>query len=159
MPPVPRPNDGIERPPVSTIRPAACVKGAGLVIMAGVVLVLTTGAPSARAAMDEKPTVTAEEAAATHQRMVGVWKLNPELSEDPHAKMQAEGGGRGGPGGYGGGPPGGGGGGGVRRWLRRRPAAAAVAGAVAAAAGTACRAAAARPARAASRDRWRSTPS
>ena len=88
------------------------MKGAGLAIMAGVVLVLTTGAPSARAAMDEKPTVTAEEAAATHQRMVGVWKLNPELSEDPHAKMQAEGGGRGGPGGYGGGPPGGGGGGG-----------------------------------------------
>ena len=105
-----RSNDGSERPPVVTTRPAACVKGVGLVIGAGAVLVLSAGAPAVRAAKDEKPAVTAEAAAAAHENMVGVWKLNAELSEDPRAKMQAEGGGRGGPGGFGGGPPGGGGG-------------------------------------------------
>jgi hypothetical protein len=96
--------------PVATARRAACARGAGLAIGAGAVVILVAGVPAARAASDEKPAVAAEEAAAAHQKMVGAWKLNPELSEDPRAKMQAEGGGRGAPGGFGGGPPGGGGG-------------------------------------------------
>ena len=157
-----RSNDGSERPPVVTTRPAACVKGVGLVIGAGAVLVLSAGAPAVRAAKDEKPAVTAEAAAAAHENMVGVWKLNPELSEDPRAKMQAEGGGRGGPGGFGGGPAAGGGGGGCGGGPPAAVAAAAAraaAVATAATAGTACRPAVARPARAASRGRSRSSPS
>lgn len=74
-------------------------------------VVLSSQAP-ARAA--DKP---AEEGApvAARQQLVGEWKLNPELSEDPMAKIKAareEGGGSGGWGGGGGGHSGGHGGGG-----------------------------------------------
>lgn len=65
-------------------------------VAAASALVLVSRAP-ARAA--DKP---AKDEAAVRQQLVGEWKLNPELSEDPREKMrQARGGG---------GPPGGGGG-------------------------------------------------
>ena len=121
------------------------VRNAGLVLGAGVVLSGAVGI--AAAAGDEKAAVAVTasrpsalaassgtatpDPAAVRERLVGVWKLNPELSEDPRAKMREggghgpgggrDGGGEGGPGGggpppggggRGGGPPGGGGGGG-----------------------------------------------
>ncbi len=104
------------------------VKNAGLVLGAGVVLsgvagvaaaggeekpavAVTAPQPSARAASSGAATPAP---AAVRERLVGVWRLNPELSEDPRAKMR-EGGGHGpggGPGGGGEGGPGGGGPGG-----------------------------------------------
>jgi hypothetical protein len=62
----------------------------------------------------EKP-ANDEAAIAARQQLVGRWKLNPELSEDPREKMRqahGEGGQPGGGGGRGGGGWGGGGGGG-----------------------------------------------
>jgi hypothetical protein len=71
-------------------------------------LVLSSGVP-VRAG--DKP-ASDEAAVAARQQLVGDWKLNPELSEDPFAKMRAarEEGGR--SGGWGGGGHGGGWGGG-----------------------------------------------
>jgi len=96
----------------------AFARRAAFAIGAGAVLVLATSRPTARAAGDEKAPVSADAATAAHQKLVGIWKRSPELSEDPRAKMGAAGGGRepgggapGGPGG-GGGMPGGPGGGG-----------------------------------------------
>jgi hypothetical protein len=91
---------------------------AGVASSAALVLFLGSRAP-VRA--DDKPADDATTAVAAHQQLVGEWKLNPELSEDPFAKMRAAreeggrsggwGGGRGG-GGWGGGHGGGWGGGG-----------------------------------------------
>jgi hypothetical protein len=91
------------------IRPTLLPRGAGLAIGAGAVLCLVAATPDARAG-DEKTVVAA---AVAHEKLVGVWKLDPELSEDPRAKMREAGGGRGpGGGGWGGGGGGGGWGGG-----------------------------------------------
>jgi len=96
------------------------VTRAGLVLGVGAVL-FAGGAALARAAGDEKPAAPASAPAAerkavpapARESLVGVWKLNAELSEDPRAKMREGSAGRG-PGG--GGPGGGGepGGGGAR---------------------------------------------
>jgi hypothetical protein len=84
---------------------------AGVAPSAALVLFVTSRAP-ARAgdkADDDGAAV------AARQQLVGEWKLNAELSEDPFAKMRQareEGGGGGGGGGWGGGHGGGGWGGG-----------------------------------------------
>lgn len=86
------------------------------------VLCLLAGVASAALVLSSRAPVRAgdkpanDEAAVTaRQQLVGEWKLNPELSEDPMAKMRAareQGGGSGGwSGGRGGGGWGGGGGG------------------------------------------------
>jgi hypothetical protein len=81
---------------------------AGGASSAALVLFLTWRAP-VRA--DDKPAGDATTAVAAHQQLVGEWKLDAELSEDPLAKMRAarEEGGR--SGGWGGGHGGGWGGG------------------------------------------------
>jgi hypothetical protein len=98
------------------IRAGASRRSVTIVLFAGLACVATIAvAPRARALAGEKPPLDVA-AAAGRQRLVGEWKLNPELSEDPREKMrQARGeGGRsegGGPGGWGGGRGGRGGGG------------------------------------------------
>lgn len=82
---------------VGVLAAAACA-GA----LAGVVF-------SAPARADDKAAKD-ETAAAVRQQLVGEWKLNPELSEDPREKMRQARAGSGRP--EGGGPPGGGHGGG-----------------------------------------------
>jgi hypothetical protein len=91
-------------------RTAVLVKCAGLAIWAGAVLAVAALEPPVLAGGDEKVAAPS----ATREKLVGVWKLNPELSEDPRAKMTegSQGGGRGpggsgGAGGRGGGPGGG----------------------------------------------------
>jgi hypothetical protein len=85
---------------------------AGLALGAGAVLVLAAAAASAGGAGDDKQAASPA-AVAAQEKLVGVWKLNPELSEDPRAKMRADGGsGGGGGGGWGSGHGGGGGWGG-----------------------------------------------
>jgi hypothetical protein len=96
------------------------VTRAGLVLGAGAVL-LAGGVALPRAEGDEQPAPppavqaaaqkTAPAPEAAREKLVGVWMLNAELSDDPRVKMREGGGGRGpgGPGGGGYGDPGGGG--------------------------------------------------
>jgi hypothetical protein len=84
---------------------------AGVASSAALVLFVTSRSPvrAGEKAADDGT------AAAARQQLVGEWKLNAELSEDPFAKMRQAreegGGGSGGSGGHGGGGWGGGGGG------------------------------------------------
>jgi hypothetical protein len=80
----------------------------GLLAASGCAAALAVGS-RAWALADDKAAKD-EATAALRQQLVGEWKLNPELSEDPREKMRLASGGSGRP--EGGGPPGGGHGGG-----------------------------------------------
>jgi hypothetical protein len=80
--------------------------GVGIFVVAVAGAVSTSGAPRLRAFPGEE----AGAPGAERKALVGRWKLNPELSEDPREKLRQAHAARGGGGGWGGGHPGGPGG-------------------------------------------------
>jgi hypothetical protein len=79
-------------------------------LLAGVACVASLATPEAARVLAGEKSANEETGVAACPQLVGEWKLNPELSEDPREKMRQARGEGGHP--DGGGPPGGGGGGG-----------------------------------------------
>ena len=105
-----RPEDNMKTPSSLAARVCLGARARGRVLLVGLACAasLAIGTRTRVRAADDKP---ADDVTAARQRLVGEWKLNAELSEDPREKMRQAFAGAGGGGGQGGGGRSGGGGG------------------------------------------------